>query len=148
MYSITKNGEYEEFSFCIGNFGQEPGYFNHPTDLTLNRVEDKLFVADTNNHRVQVFTPSGQFVIAFPHYYQGYCTTLFAMSYPIGICYGIDGRILVSCKHRVFVFEEDGTQVATINFHSKDPAGIIMHETGYISIALTHCGQIAYTNIY
>ena len=143
VYSITKNGEYEEFSFCIGNFGQEPGYFNHPTDLTLNRVEDKLFVADTNNHRVQVFTPSGQFVIAFPHYYQGYCTTLFAMSYPIGICYGIDGRILVSCKHRVFVFEEDGTQVATINFHSKDPAGIIMHETGYITIALTHCGQIA-----
>ena len=148
VYSITKNGEDEEFSFCIGNFGQEPGCFNNPSDLTLNRIEDKLFVADTDNHRVQVFTPSGQFIAAFPHHYQGFRTTLSAMSYPIGICYGMDGRILVSCKHRVFVFEEDGTQVATIKFHSKDPAGIVMRDTGYIAIALTHCGQIVFTALY
>lgn len=145
VYSIIKNGEDEDFSFSIGSFGQEPGYFNHPTDLTLNTVEDKLFVADTDNHRVQAFTLSGQFITTYPRRYQDLGTFLRS---PFGICYGMDGRILVSCKRKVFVYEEDGAQVTTINLHFKDPAGIIMRDTGYIAIALTQCGQIAYTATY
>ena len=151
VYSITKNCKDEEFSFSIGNFGQEPGCFNHPTDLTLNRVEDKLFVADTDNHRVQVFTSSGQFMITFPHHYQNSVTSAYMfrnMEFPVGICYGMDGHILVSCKHKVLVFEEDGTQVTTIALYHKNPTGIIARDTGHIAIALTQCGQIAYSATY
>ena len=69
-----------------------------------------------------------------------------AMYFPVGICSGIDGRILVSCKHKVFVFEEDGTPVTNINFY-KDPAGIIVRDTGYTAIALTKSSQIAHFHI-
>ena len=146
-YSITNSGEDEEFSFSFGKFGQEPGCFNHPTDVTLNRVKDTLFVADTDNHRVQTFTLSGQLLTTFPHHYQGIGTSTLkfnrnAMRSPVGICSGIDGRILVNCKYKVFVFEEDGTQVTNINFY-KDPAGIIVRDTGYTAIALTQSSQIA-----
>jgi len=148
VFSITKDGEKEEFSFLIGKYGEEPGCFKYPTDLTLNKIEDKLFVADTDNHRVQVFTSSGQFITTFPHHSQGHfwiykCNR--EMAFPIGICSGIDGRILVSCKrNKVFIYEEDGTQITTINLY-KSPAGIIMKDTGYIGIALTESGEIAYT---
>ena len=142
VYSIPKNGE-EEFSFSIGQFGNAPGSLNHPTDLSLNRTKDKLYVADTNNHRVQLFSFFGQFITCFPHQYDS-SLLLNRLQFPIGICCGMDGRILVSCKHKVLVFEEDGTLVTTIKLYNKDPTGIVVRDSGSMAIAFAQNGQIAW----
>jgi len=45
----------------FGARGSEPGQFNFPTFLAIDR-EGKLYVNDTLNFRVQVFTADGQFI--------------------------------------------------------------------------------------
>ncbi|NTU41791.1 MAG: 6-bladed beta-propeller [Nitrospirales bacterium] len=47
--------------FDIGERGEETGQFNFPTNIALDR-EGKIFVTDTNNFRVQVLGPDGNFV--------------------------------------------------------------------------------------
>ena len=59
----------EIFSHTFGQYGKKPGCFDCPFDLALNSNEDQLFIADNNNHRVQVFTPSGEYLeilLTFP----------------------------------------------------------------------------------
>ena len=49
------------FQYTIGSFGSGPGELREPEDLTFD-AEGNLVVADGGNHRVQVFTPQGEFV--------------------------------------------------------------------------------------
>ena len=42
----------------FGRFGGEPGEFNRPEGLAVD-AQDQLYVADSCNHRVQVFAPDG-----------------------------------------------------------------------------------------
>ena len=51
VYNTTNNQE-SFYYLC----GQEEGHFNHPTDIALNKEEDKVFITNTGNHKVQVFT--------------------------------------------------------------------------------------------
>jgi phage tail-like protein len=39
---------------CMGGLGRKPRYFNEPHGLAISKTGD-LYVADTNNHRIQVF---------------------------------------------------------------------------------------------
>jgi DNA-binding beta-propeller fold protein YncE len=48
----------------IGGRGDDPGEFNYPTHVAVDR-EGFLYVADTLNFRVQIFSPAGEFVSAF-----------------------------------------------------------------------------------
>ena len=127
------------FPVLFGQHGKEPGCFNHPRDLTLNSNEDQLFITDCSNHRVQVFTPSGQFLRIF-----GNCTDIpFKLQYPVGIYYTPDNHLLISSNgnHCVLVFEEDGRFVSVIEGTYQDkkrfscPCGVIMMDNGQIVIA-------------
>ena len=51
--------------FNFGEQGNRNGQLNSPRGLTLEAKSSRLFVADTNNHRVQVFTAKGKFVLKF-----------------------------------------------------------------------------------
>ena len=137
---VLKN---ELFSYTFGQYGREPGYFNSPRDLTLNSNEDQLFITDTYNHRVQVFTPSGQFLRIFGNF----TDVPFKLQYPVGIYYTPDNHLFVSSygNHHVLVFEEDGRFVSAIEgtYQGKErfskPCGVIMMNNGQILIA---CGTI------
>jgi sugar lactone lactonase YvrE len=48
----------------IGRRGGEPGEFNYPTNLFVNR-DGRLYVTDTLNFRIQVFNPDGGFLGEF-----------------------------------------------------------------------------------
>lgn len=48
---------------CFGRFGGAPGDFNRPEGLALD-AQERLYVADSCNHRVQVFTADGTFLRA------------------------------------------------------------------------------------
>ena len=129
----------EVFSCTFGQYGNEPGCFKNPRDLTLNSNEDQLFITDCSNHRVQVFTPSGQFLRIFGNF----TDIPFKLQYPIGIYYTPDNHLLISSNgnHCVLVFEEDGRFVSAIEgtYQGKKrfsrPCGVIMMDNGQIVIA-------------
>jgi DNA-binding beta-propeller fold protein YncE len=48
----------------IGRAGTEAGMFNYPTNIFVSRSGD-IFVSDSLNFRIQIFTPNGIFINAF-----------------------------------------------------------------------------------
>ena len=48
----------------FGTKGKEKGEFDFPNGLTLNRNES-IYIADTNNRRIQIFSTAGKFVTEF-----------------------------------------------------------------------------------
>jgi len=129
----------EQFSYCFGQHGTQPGSFNQPVDLTLNNSEDQLFVTDNLNHRVQVFTPKGQFLKVFGNF----TDIRFNLQHPVGIHYTPDGHLLISSfgTNCVLVFEEDGKFTSAIEgtYQGKErfslPCGVVMMNNGDIVTA-------------
>jgi DNA-binding beta-propeller fold protein YncE len=48
----------------FGNLGNSPGFFNYPTDVSVDR-NGFIYVADEQNTRVQKFTAQGEFLLSF-----------------------------------------------------------------------------------
>lgn len=53
-----------QIRYKFGSLGPSKGYFNSPHGFCLG-VEEEIIVADTNNHRVQVFDKNGQWKFQF-----------------------------------------------------------------------------------
>ena len=133
VYNTTNNQE-SFYYLC----GQEEGHFNHPTDIALNKKEDKVFVTNTGNHKVQVFTlPSPLSTMC-----HAYFIDFVHMQNPFGICCTSDGLLWVTSTDRAFVFKEDGTFSVGCKFEAKGPAGIMATSRGEIIIALTKSRSI------
>jgi outer membrane autotransporter protein len=49
----------------FGSLGNGPGQFNKPFGISLAPSSGNVYVADTNNNRVQIFTPAGNFLNTF-----------------------------------------------------------------------------------
>ena len=129
----------DQFSYSFGQYGKNPGYFYHPIDLASNPTEDQLFITDSANNRIQVFSPCGQFLRVF-----GNSTKVqYELVLPTGICYTPDGHILVSSSgvHSVLVFDEDGQFVSAIEGYYQgkhrllQPIGVVMMNNGKIVVA-------------
>ena len=130
--------EKEQFSFCFGRYGKEPGNLHEPVDLTMNTNADKLFVTEFKNNRVQVFTLDGQFIQIF-----GVFPNTVELENPVGIFYAPDGHVLVSSygTDGVLVFEADGTFVSAIEGtyggreRFSSPCGVMTRDNGQVVIA-------------
>ena len=48
-----------EFSFEFGSFGSGEGKFKSPSGLTLDRGSDLLYIADTDNNKIQIIDVDG-----------------------------------------------------------------------------------------
>jgi DNA-binding beta-propeller fold protein YncE len=90
---------------CLGSLGHAgtgPGEFNRPEGLCVD-AQDRLYVADSCNHRIQVFSSEGQFLISYGHAGSGKGQ----LSYPYDICVDSAGRQYV-CEFgnsRIQVFD-------------------------------------------
>lgn len=71
----------------FGKSGTSPGEFNRPEGVGADAV-GRIYVADSCNHRVQVFAPDGQFLRAYGQAGQGKGE----FSYPYDICVDAAGR--------------------------------------------------------
>lgn len=121
----------------FGAPGNGPGKFSYPNDMA--RSDDgKLYVADSNNSRVQVFDKNGRFLsYLIPPKEERF-------SLPRGIAIDKLGRIHVvdTLKSRVFVFNRDHRFLFTYGSGQENegdlayPNGIFIdRETGLIFIA-------------
>jgi hypothetical protein len=116
----------------VGSIGTANGQFNSPHGFCLG-VDDEIIVADTNNHRIQIFEANGafkfQFGIAGRH--EGH------LSYPRKVEVMRDGRIIVSDRGiertRLQIFSRNGEFLKKIGFFD---VGIVA------SLAVTDGGHI------
>jgi len=85
----------------------DPGLFFGPRSIAV--TGDEIFVVDTGNERVQVFSPDGTFLRSWGG--AGNAPNQFVE--PVGIVIGPDGRVYVadSGNGRISVFQRDGTPI-------------------------------------
>jgi ABC-type Fe3+ transport system permease subunit/sugar lactone lactonase YvrE len=89
----------------IGSPGMDSGQFNRPEGLCVD-AQDRLYVADSCNHRIQVFDADGHFLRQFGRPGRGRGE----LSYPYDVAVDRAGRCYV-CEfgnHRVQVFDTNG----------------------------------------
>jgi len=142
----------KQFCYCFGQhaYDPEPGTFNGTIDLTLNSSEDYLFITENHNDRVQVFTPTGQFLKVLCNF-SG--IPFLKLQGPVGIYYTPDGHLLSSsCDNDcVLVFKEDGMFVSAIEGviyqgreRFNDPAGVMMTDNGQIADMSSTCKLVVF----
>jgi len=90
-----------KFLFNISGDGKE---LKTPLGVALS--DNKLFVTDSGNSQVQVFTKKGRYLFSFKVVISGN-----KRSYPMGIAVGDDGNIYVSeiANQKIMVFDPSGT---------------------------------------
>ena len=64
---FTKDGQ---FIKQWGHKGNAPGDFNEPHDIFIGGSQNRVYVADRKNSRVQVFDQDGNFIVAWTQFGQ------------------------------------------------------------------------------
>jgi ABC-type Fe3+ transport system permease subunit/DNA-binding beta-propeller fold protein YncE len=106
------------FLNTFGSPGSGPGQFNRPEGLGLD-TGGRVHVADSCNHRVQVFTGEGVLVETYGRAGKG----LGQLSYPYDVCVDPAGLRFV-CEFgnsRIHVFDSNGNAVETIGGPGSKP---------------------------
>jgi DNA-binding beta-propeller fold protein YncE len=102
----------------FGHAGTGPGEFNRPEGLCVD-AQDRVYVADSCNHRVQVFSSDGKFLRAYGKAGAGRGE----LSYPYDICIDAAGRQYV-CEFgnsRIQVFDAHDQPIEIIGGPGAEP---------------------------
>lgn len=63
--SKVNYGSKKKAKLVVGKPGKEYGEFIWPVDVAINSFNNQVLIADSNNHRIQIFEPDGSFVRSF-----------------------------------------------------------------------------------
>jgi DNA-binding beta-propeller fold protein YncE len=132
-----------EFVDSIGKAGLGPGEFNRPEGLCVD-TQDRIYVADSCNHRIQIFSKEGKWLRAYGRAGAGKGE----LSYPYDICVDKDGRQYV-CEFgnsRIQVFDAHDQPVEIIGGPGTGPGrfsnpwGVALDSRGnlYVADSLNH----------
>ncbi|NVO19316.1 MAG: 6-bladed beta-propeller [Bacteroidetes bacterium] len=129
----------------LGSRGINPGEFNYPTHLWIDRT-GKIFVNDAMNFRIQILGPGGEFISSFGE--AGDATGYLAR--PKGIATDSYGNIYIvdALFHVVQVFDSNGTFLYKFGSQGRGnsefwmPSGIFIDQMDYIYIADTYNSRI------
>ena len=132
-----------QFLACYGKFGSAPGEFNRAEGICVG-AQDRLYVADSCNHRVQVFTSDGKFIREFGRPGGGPGE----LSYPYDVKVDASGNIFV-CEFgnsRIQVFDDTGRSIEIIGgaggkpgqFNNPWAIALDSHGNVYVADALNH----------
>jgi DNA-binding beta-propeller fold protein YncE len=125
----------------LGSFGQAgtgPGEFNRPEGLCIDK-QDRLYVADSCNHRIQVFSRDGHFLRAYGKPGRGKGE----LSYPYDICVDSSGfqYICEFGNSRIQVFDASDRPVEIIGAPGtrpgefNNPWGVALDSAGNLYVA-------------
>jgi DNA-binding beta-propeller fold protein YncE len=88
-----------------------PGQFEYPYDVAIDSVTGDIFVADTYNHRIQVFDSTYQ-PLHPPRAFGGFGTAAGRLNFPHAVAFDAkNGRVIVAdtFNNRIQAFLPDGT---------------------------------------
>ncbi len=123
--------------------GEAPGgTFYEPWDVAVAQ-DGTVFVSDTWNHRIQAFTPAGEFIRTWGYF--GQAENSDAFWGPRGLAIDSAGRLYVADtgNKRIAIFEPDGTfvtQFGTTGFDPgqfDEPTGVAIDKDGIVYVADT-----------
>jgi ABC-type Fe3+ transport system permease subunit/DNA-binding beta-propeller fold protein YncE len=121
-----------------GQLGSGPGEFNRPEGLCVDS-QDRIYVADSCNHRIQIFTREGKFLRAYGHAGTGRGE----LSYPYDIAVDKAGRQYV-CEFgnsRIQVFDAQDQPLEIIGGPGAEPGkfsnpwGVALDSVGNLYVA-------------
>lgn len=132
-----------EFRQVIGHAGTADGEFNRPEGICVD-AQDRLYVADSCNHRIQIFSRDGKFIRQYGRAGSG----LGELSYPYDIAVDARGYQFV-CEFgnsRIQVFDADCQPVEIIGGAGSEPGrfanpwGVALDAQGnlYVADAMNH----------
>jgi DNA-binding beta-propeller fold protein YncE len=122
----------------FGSAGTGPGEFNRAEGICVD-AQDRVYVADSCNHRIQVFSRDGTFLRAHGKAGKG----LGELSYPYDICVDKDGRQYV-CEFgnsRIQVFDSQDHPIEIIGGPGAEPGrfnnpwGVALDSAGNLYVA-------------
>jgi DNA-binding beta-propeller fold protein YncE len=122
----------------FGRAGTSPGEFNRPEGLCVDG-QDRLYVADSCNHRIQVFSNEGRFIRAYGKAGSGKGE----LSYPYDICVDKQGRQYV-CEFgnsRIQIFDANDQSMEIIGGpgaglgQMSNPWGVALDSAGNLYVA-------------
>jgi DNA-binding beta-propeller fold protein YncE/Flp pilus assembly protein TadD len=130
-------------SIVFGQEGREEGQFRQPSSIVVDDA-GQFYVADTYNHRIQVFAADGRFLRAFGS--EG--TQLGALSRPKGLAWGPNQLLYVADtgNHRVQVFDAQGQPMWVFGsfgngpgqFNAAEGVAVAGEGTLYVADTLNH----------
>src|SRR5437879_162305 len=118
--------------------GNAPGEFKRPEGLCVD-AQDRVYVADSCNHRIQIFSRDGQFIRAYGKAGSGKGE----LSYPYDICVDAAGRQYV-CEFgnsRIQVFDANDQPLEIIGGPGAEPGrfsnpwGVALDSAGNLYVA-------------
>jgi DNA-binding beta-propeller fold protein YncE len=103
---------------AFGGHGSQPGQFGRPRGIAIS-AQGELFVADSCNHRIQVFDLTGRFLRAFGQAGSGSDD----MQYPYDVALGTDNAVYVAewGNHRIHKYNTSGQSLGTWGKPGRDP---------------------------
>jgi DNA-binding beta-propeller fold protein YncE len=122
----------------FGHAGTAPGEFNRPEGLCVD-AKDNIYVADSCNHRIQIFSGDGKFIRA----YGKAGAAKGELSYPYDICVDAAGRQYV-CEFgnsRIQIFDANDQPIEIIGGPGAEPGrfsnpwGVALDSAGNLYVA-------------
>lgn len=132
IVKITQTGELLD---KFGEYGTGTGQLNHPSDVKVSPADSKVYVSDTDNHRIQVF--NDDFIVS--HIIAGRSVVNGReLCKPHGICFDSAGNVYVawSTSYLVTVHEpKRGDLVHQFNKSSiSAPFRVVVDSSGYCMV--------------
>lgn len=113
-----------------------PGTFSEPWGIAVG-PDGMVYVSDTWNHRIQKFSPAGEFIQSWGYF--GQAQDLLALWGPRGIAVDDQGRVFLADtgNKRVIVFDSEGEPLSVIDLRFNEPVGVAIGPEGELVVADT-----------
>ncbi|GFR79464.1 tripartite motif-containing protein [Elysia marginata] len=141
VYVSTPRNRYNQKGSSMCQFGQrgnDLGELTCPRGVAASPMDDKIYIADSNNHRVQVFSNRGVFVKTFGRHGQDEGE----FDYLAGIAVNGLGQVIIADRynHRVQIFDRNGVFQRAFGSEGCDPGhlnypwGVACDNMGFIYV--------------
>lgn len=115
------------FDSTFGSSGSNSGEFSHPRGMTI--IGDRIYIVDSDNHRIQVFDTAGGFIDEFGQFGSG----AGEFKSPSGISTDGTNIYVADANDRIQVLDKDGNSLFTFGQFGagpgdfRNPNGVLVH---------------------